>query len=126
MAKVYRNKREHLIIQMNAHEATELYFGIPVTGLNNMCLCGTCNCECKPKDIYYVCGINEVLCKECVEDYVENMNHYVDDDSLTYELRHFNNVAEKLNMNERAAITPNGKTIIYDKTKVENPQFSYT
>lgn len=126
MAKVYHNKREHLVIQMNAKEATELNFGIPVVGLNNVCLCGTCNCECKPKDIYYVCGINEVLCKDCVEDYVANMNHYVDDDSLTYELKHFNNVAEKLNMPERAALTPNGKIMIYDKTKVENPQFSYT
>lgn len=120
MAKVYYNDREHLIIKMNAHEATKLDFGIPIVGLNNMCICGSCNNECKPEDIYYVAGINEVMCKDCVEDYVKNMNHYVDTDSLKYESGHFNNVASKLNMKERAALTADGKAIIYDSTIVSN------
>lgn len=119
MAKIYKNDREHLVIQMNAREATELNFGIPVTGLNNICLCGTCNQECKPEDIYYIAGINEVMCKDCIEDYVKNMNHYTDEDSSKYELAHFNNVAERLNMNERAAITPGGKIVIYDKKYID-------
>ena len=112
MAKIYKNNREHLVIQMNANEATELNFGIPVTGLNNICLCGTCNQECKPEDIYYICGINEVMCGDCIEDYVNNMNHYTDEASLDYEIAHFNYVAKTLKMTERAAITPNGKLII--------------
>lgn len=116
MAKVYYNKREHLVIQMNAHEATELNFGIPIVGLNNMCLCGTCNNECKPEDIYYIAALNEVMCKDCIEDFVENSNHYVDTDSLLYESKHFNNVAEKLKMQERVAITPNGKCVLYQVT----------
>ena len=125
MAKVYNNKREHLVIILDAKEATELNFGIPIVGLNNMCLCGTCNKECKPQDIYYICGINEVLCKDCAEDYCENMNHYVDDDSLKYEINHFNYVAAKLNMKERAGITPNGKVVIYDKEHVMDIMSNY-
>lgn len=114
MAKVYYNDREHLVIQMNIQEATEIGFGIPVTGLNNICLCGSCNKELKPEDIYYVCGINEVLCKDCIEDYVKNMNHYVDDDSLEYEIRHFNQYATELGIKERAVMSANGKAIICD------------
>lgn len=123
MAKVYFNNAKHLIIQMNNKEATKLGFGIPITGLQNMILCGTCNTECKPEEIFYVCGINETLCKDCVEDYVKNMNHYVDNDSLQYEMRHFNHVAELLDMKERAALTSEGKCIIYNKDEVKNEQF---
>lgn len=125
MAKVYNNQREFLIIQINAHEATELNFGIPVTGLNNVCLCETCNNECKPEDIYYVAGINEVMCKDCVEDYVKNMNHYIDDDSLNYEINHFNVIADKLDMKERACKTPNGKLVIYDTSIIDKKNYPY-
>lgn len=126
MAKVYHNEREHLVIQMNASEATECNFGIEIPGINNLCICDACNAECKPSEIYYIAGINEVMCGDCIEDYVKNMNHYVDDDSLTYEVRHFNKVAETLNMNERAAVTPNGKCVIYDASKVKEEQlFTY-
>ena len=126
MAKVYYNQKEFLVIQINAHEATELDFGIQIPGLNNMCLCGTCNNECKPDDIYYIAGINEFMCKECCDDYCSNMNHFIDDDSLKYEVAHFNHYAQKLNMNERAAITPNSKLIIYDHSKDEDHFTTYT
>lgn len=125
MAKVYNNNRQHLVIQMNAKEATKLNFGIPITGLNNICLCGVCNDECKATEIYYICGINEVLCGECAKDYVENMNHYVDDDSVKYEISHFNTVARTLDMEERAVLTPDGKTIIYNKKDIENMKIYY-
>ena len=111
MAKVYLNDRKHLVIQMNSAEATKCNFGIQQVGINNICLCGTCNCECKPKEIYYVCGINEVLCKDCVEDFVKNMNHYTDPSSTEYEVRHFNYYAEILNMKEKAVIKPNGEVV---------------
>ncbi len=126
MAKVYFNDREHLVIKINSKEATKLNFGIPVTGLLNVCLCGTCNNECSSDDIYYIAGINEVMCDKCIDDYVKNMNHYTDEDSLTYEIRHFNYVAEKLDMKERAMITPNGKVVIYDNKNGKIPETSYT
>lgn len=118
MAKVYYNNQQHLVIQMNVNEATELNFGIPITGLQNLCICGTCNNECKPEKIYYVAGINEIMCGDCIVDFCKNMNHYTDDNSLDYEQAHFNKIAEKLNMKERAVRTSDGKLIIVNKDKI--------
>ena len=126
MAKVYYNDAQHLIIQMNSHDASECNFGIEITGLNNMCVCGACNKECEPEDIYYACGVNEVFCKDCIEDFVKNMNHYTDKISLSYEVKHFNHIAKILNMKERAALTPNGKTVIYDYSEVSDHFTSYS
>ena len=112
MAKLYKNDKNFLIIQMNGAEASNLGFGTEVTGCLNSIVCGTCNASIEHKDIYYLAGINEVLCKDCVEDYTKNMNHYIDDDSLKYEINHFNIIASKLGMSEKAAETPDGKIII--------------
>lgn len=112
MAKVYTNDKNFLIIQMDGAEASDLGFGIEVPGCLNMIVCGTCNTEIEHKDIYYVAGINEVLCKECLDDTLENMNHYIDDDSLRYEINHFNIIAQKLGMSERANFTADSKIII--------------
>lgn len=114
MAKIYKNDKNFLIIQMNSEEATKIGFGFEITGLLNMCVCGTCNHECKDYHIYYIAGINEVQCDNCITDYVKNMNHYIDDDSLIYEVRHFNYYAEKLGMKERVKITPNSKFEFYE------------
>lgn len=120
MAKVYNNIKGHLVIHMNDLETTKCGFGFRQINKNNVCICGTCNNNCKPEDIYYIAGINEVMCGECIDDYCKNMAHYTDEDSLLYEVRHFNFIAEKLEMSERATITPNNKVVIYDKTQAEN------
>ena len=112
MAEIYSNKSNFLVLKLNAEEATKLHFGIETGGKYNICICGTCNEDCKPSEIYYVCGINEILCKDCLDDYIDNMVHYNDDDSLLYEIKHFNFVAEKVGMTERASIVGNGKYII--------------
>lgn len=117
MAKIYKNDRNHLVIQMNAEEATNIGFGIEVTGLLNVCVCGTCNTECKHEHIYYVAGINEIQCKNCITDYVKNMNHYIDDDSLKYEVRHFNFYAEKLGMKTRVKVNADSKFEFYEVEK---------
>lgn len=125
MASIYKNQRGHLIIQLNVHEATDLNIGIEIPGLNNLCLCDTCNNECKPEDIYYIAGINEIMCKDCVEDYVDNMNHFNDDNSIQYEINHFNAVAKKLNMKERAVLTSEGKLIICGVDDIKELQPCY-
>lgn len=117
MAKIYNNPRNFLVIQINANEATDVNIGIEIPGLNNMCLCGTCNNECKPEDIYYIAGINEVMCKDCCDDYCKNMNHYIDDDSLRYEVRHFNFYAEKLGMKTRVKVNADSKFEFYEVEK---------
>ena len=112
MAKVYTNDKNFLIIQMNGAEASDLGFGMEITGCLNSIVCGTCNTSIEHKDIFYVAGINEVLCKDCVEDYTKNMSHYTDNDSLKYEINHFNIIAQKLGMSEKAAFTPDSKIVV--------------
>ena len=112
MAKVYKNDKNFLIIEMDGAEASSLGFGIEVTGCLNSIVCGTCNTTIEHKDIFYVACINEVLCENCITDYVKNMSHYTDDDSLKYEINHFNIVAQKLGMNEKAAFSTDKKIVI--------------
>lgn len=107
MATLYKNDKNFLIIKMNGTEASNLGFGIEVTGCLNSIICGTCNASIEHKDIYYLAGINEVLCEDCLTDYIKNMNHYTDDDSLRYEINHFNVIANKLGMKEKAIKTDN-------------------
>ena len=111
MAKIYKNDK-FLIIQMDGAEASNLGFGVEITGCLNSIVCGTCNTTIEHKDIFYVACINEVLCENCITDYVKNMSHYTDIDSLKYEINHFNIIAEKLGMSEKASFTTNNKIII--------------
>ena len=112
MAKIYKNDKNFLIIQMNGEEASNLGFGMEITGCLNSIVCGSCNSSIEDKDIYYIAGINEVMCKDCAYDYIKNMSHYVDYDSIKYEITHFNIIAQKLGMSEKAGFSPDNKIII--------------
>lgn len=113
MAEIYKNKNNFLVIKLNDKEAAELNFGIEVTALHNICLCGTCNNECSSEDIYYVACLNEVMCKDCIDDFVNNSEHHCDSNSLEYEVKHFNFVADKLGLDY--ATIHNKDIILYDK-----------
>lgn len=112
MAKVYKNDKNFLIIEMDGTEASGLGFGMEVTGCLNLIVCGSCNTSIEYNKIFYVACINEVLCEDCITDYTKNMSHYTDDDSLKYEINHFNIIAEKLGMSEKAALTTDKKIVI--------------
>ena len=112
MAKIYKNDKNFLVIQMNGEEASNLGFGMEITGCLNSIVCGRCNSSIEDKDIYYIAGINEVMCKDCAYDYIKNMSHYIDYDSLKYEINHFNIIAQKLGMSEKAGFSPDNKIII--------------
>ena len=116
MAKVYKNDKNFLIIQMNGEEASNLGFGMKIKGCINSIVCGSCNSSIEHKDIYYIAGINEVMCKDCAYDYIKNMSHYIDYDSLKYEINHFNIIAQKLGMSERAGFSPDNKIIIAENS----------
>lgn len=104
MAKLYNNDKNFLVIEMTGAEASSLGFGIEIPGCLNAIICGGCNSQIEHKDIYYIAGINEVMCKDCCDDYVKHMNHYKDYDSVRYEVNHFNVIASKLGMSEKASI----------------------
>ena len=97
---------------MNGEEASRLGFGIKIPGCLNTIVCGSCNSQIEHNFIYYIASINEVMCKDCADDYIKNMSHYTDIDSLKYEISHFNIVAQKLGMSEKAAFSADKKIVI--------------
>lgn len=119
MAEVITNNKNFLIIKMNEKEATKCNFGmLPGKEENNIIICGSCNIILD-EELYYIAGINEVLCKDCMEDFVKNMNHYTDDNSLRYEIKHFNYYAAILNLDVKAGTTPEGKLILFSKDEIK-------
>ena len=112
MAKIYTNDNNFLVIEMNGEEASRLGFGIKIPGCLNTIVCGSCNSQIENNFIYYIASINEVMCKYCADDYIKNMSHYTDIDSLKYEISHFNIIAQKLGISEKAALTTDKKIVI--------------
>ena len=112
MAKIYTNDNNFLVIEMNGTEASGLGFGIEIPGNINAIVCGSCNSQIEHKEIYYIASINEIMCKDCADDYIKNMSHYTDIDSLKYEISHFNIIAQKLGISEKAALTTDKKIVI--------------
>ena len=119
MAEFVKNNKNFLIIKLNDEEANKLHFGIfnSDNPNNNIIICGSCNVICNNSDIYYIAAINEILCEDCMEDFVKNMNHYIDDISLKYEIKHFNHYANILNLNIKAETTPEGKLVLICEDK---------
>ena len=116
MAKIYTNDNNFLVIEMNDAEASELGFGIEIPGSLNTIVCGSCNSQIEHKEIYYIASLNEVMCKDCADDYIKNMSHYTDIESLKYEISHFNIIAQKLGMSEKAGFSPDNKIIITENS----------
>lgn len=112
MATIYPNNKNFLIIQMSRAEASSLGFGIKVPGELNFLVCDTCNAEIEIGGVHYVAALNRILCYDCLNDTIENLNHYTDDDSIRYEVNHFNIIAQKLGMPEKAILSPDNKILI--------------
>ena len=122
MAEVVKNDKNFLIIKLNDEEANKLNFGIfkrIFDDNDNIFICGSCNVICDESELYYIAGINEVLCKDCMEDFVKNMNHHTDNNSLRYEIKHFNYFANILNIDTRAGTTPEGKLVLFSKDEIK-------
>lgn len=119
MAEIVKNDKNFLIIKMNYEEASECNFGMLPGLKDNIIICSSCNVVCDESELYYIAGINEVLCKDCMEDFVKNMNHYTDNNSLRYEIKHFNYFANILNIDTRAGTTPEGKLVLFSKDEIK-------
>ena len=103
MAKIYKNDKDFLIIELDKEELIKLNFG-PI--------CDNCNTLIENKH-FYVCCVNRCMCEDCLDDFIDNMKHYTDNASIEYEIIHFNYVMRALEQDERAMRTPNGKLTIY-------------
>ena len=119
MAEIVKNDKNFLIIKLNDEEANKLNFGIFRNDDDNIFLCGSCNVICNEDNMYYIAAINEILCEACMEDFVKNMNHYTDSNSLRYEIKHFNHYANILNIDTRAGTTPEGKLVLFSKDEIK-------
>ena len=119
MAEIVKNDKNFLIIKMNYEEASECNFGMLPGLKDNIIICGSCNVICNEDDIYYIASINEILCEACMEDFVKNMNHYMDSNSLKYEIKHFNHYANILNIDIKAGTTPEGKLVLFSKDEIK-------
>ena len=105
MAEIVKNDKNFLIIKLNDEEANKLNFGIFKNDNDD--------------NIYYIAAINEILCEACMTDFVKNMNHYIDNNSLRYEIKHFNHYANILNINTNAGTTPEGKLVLFSKDEIK-------
>ena len=104
MAKIYKNDKNFLVIEMSYEEAKDICeFGITQinkdTGeiIGHNLLCDSCNNEVTD-NIYYVAVLNRALCKECCDDFIDNISR--DKEDIPYEVRHYNFYAEKLNLDK--------------------------
>ena len=96
MAKLYKNDKGFLIIQMNLVEA------LLRCDIGNFC--DNCNNRIDIAetdgydDIYYIAVINRAVCKNCCEDFIKGYNKNPEDKS--YEKSNYNRYAKLLNLEE--------------------------
>ena len=119
MAEIVKNDKNFLIIKLSDKEANKLNFGIFKNDNNDIFLCDCCNVICNEDNMYYIASINEILCEACMEDFVKNMNHHIDNNSLRYEIKHFNYYANILNIDINAGTTPEGKLVLFSKDEIK-------
>lgn len=117
MAEVIKNDKNFLIIKINEEEGNNLRFGMFPDNDYNIFVCGSCNVICDD-NMYYIAAINEILCEDCMNDFVKNMSHYTDENSLKYEVKHFNHCANHLNIDAIAGVTVDGKLIVTPKSSI--------
>ena len=119
MAEIVKNYKNFLIIKLNDEEASKCNFGMLPGLKDNIIICDSCNVICDESELYYIAGINGVLCKDCMEDFVKNMNNDMDSNSLRYEIKHFNHYANILNIDTKAGTTPEGKLVLFSKDEIK-------
>lgn len=97
MAKQIIGKNGHLCIEMTMDEALhKCGFGVPSLEL---AVCDNCNDQLFNDDkefVYYIAVLNELFCKDCYEDYIENAPYYEEDKD--FEIEHYNYYAKILNL----------------------------
>lgn len=97
MAKQVIGKNGHLCIEMTMTEAIDKCgFGI---SSDREGLCDNCNerlFEEQEEPVYYVAVLNELFCKDCFDDYIENASYYEEDKD--FEINQYNHYAKILNI----------------------------
>lgn len=82
MASKYENLKEFLILEITPEEAKAIGFGI-----SEGCICMHCNGIIKD-NIYYIAALNDVMCLDCLEKWLDWAEHY--DEDTPIEKRNYN------------------------------------
>ena len=97
MAIILENGQKHLIIQISKKEAIELGFETVAIDKGYL-ICAVCCQVIDSDDLYYVASINDILCKDCLEEFLENAEYKADRLSIQTERKHFEAIIRKLNV----------------------------
>lgn len=76
MAKIVNNDKGFKVISLSKEDAAFLDFGI--YGLGE-CVCLRCNKICSNEDIYYIAVLNDIMCKNCYEEWIKDAERYSED-----------------------------------------------
>lgn len=89
MARKVENKKDFLVIEITWEEAQQLGFGIP-----EGCICMKCNNIIDHNKIYYVAVLNDTMCEDCFNKWLETAKNYPEDREI--EAKNFNYYCTKL------------------------------
>lgn len=92
MAKIVNNDKGFKVISLSIEDAASLGFGPYGLGA---CACMHCNNIIKG-DIYYIAVLNDVMDKECYDEWYKGATRYTED--IPIENRNFNHYKEVLGL----------------------------
>lgn len=92
MAKIVNNDKGFKVISLSIEDAASLGFGLYGSGA---CVCMHCNNIIKG-DIYYIAVLNDVMDKECYDEWYKGATRYTED--IPIENRNFNHYKEVLGL----------------------------
>ena len=92
MAKIVNNDKGFKVISLSTEDAASLGFGLYGSGA---CVCMHCNNIIKG-DIYYIAVLNDVMDKECYDEWYKGATRYTED--IPIENRNFNHYKEALGL----------------------------
>lgn len=92
MTKIVNNDKGFKVISLSIEDAASLGFGLYGSGA---CVCMHCNNIIKG-DIYYIAVLNDVMDKECYDEWYKGATRYTED--IPIENRNFNHYKEALGL----------------------------
>lgn len=87
MAKIKKNKKNFLVIEMTTIEALSIWSEFGGGGI-----CDTCNEF--PEKGFYVAVLNQYICPQCFAEWIKKAKNYKDDRS--FEKLHFDDTVHRL------------------------------
>lgn len=112
MAKFLKTEKGHLTIELTPEDyKSDKPVGFQTKDNKVVVVCDTCLKDCSNENSILIPGIKRVLCKDCAEDFLSNIEHYKED--FAYEMKYFNAYAKAFAIPERARINDSDDIEVY-------------